>query len=107
MSKVISDPMNGTTNPKLIPGAIVEYCIQAVNASGGAAASNVAISDPLPAQTTYLSSYGIYINGTVTTGSCNTDGTAGGTFASGTVSGTLASVASGTARTLYFRATIN
>jgi uncharacterized repeat protein (TIGR01451 family) len=106
-SKIISDPFNNTTNPKLIPGAVVEYCVQAANAAGGAAASNVSISDVLPAQTTYLSSFGVLIDGTVTSGSCDANGSAGGTFASGTVSGTLVSVPAGSARTLYFRATIN
>ena len=107
VSKIISDPINGTTNPKMIPGATVEYCIQVANAAGGAAATSVAISDPLPSQTTYDSTYGIFLNGTVTGGVCNTDGTAGGSFSAGTVSGTLASVAAGSTRTLYFRTTIN
>lgn len=106
-SRVVSDPSNGTTNPKMIPGAVIEYCIQVANASGGAAASNVAISDPLPATTTFLGGFGPFINGTTTGASCNADGTAGGSFAGGTVSATLPSVAAGTTRTLYFRATIN
>ena len=106
-SKVISDTINLLTNPKLIPGAVVEYCIQAINAAGGAAASNVTISDVLPTQTTFLSSFGILLNGTATSGVCDGNGTAGGTFATGTVTGTLVSVPMGTARTLVFRATIN
>ena len=106
-SKVISDPSNGATNPKLIPGALVEYCIQVANAAGGAGATNVGISDVLPAQTTYSAGFGIFINGTITAGSCNADGVTGGAFSAGTVSGTLASVPAGSARTLYFRATIN
>ena len=65
-SRVISDPLNGTTNPKLIPGAVVEYCITVANGSGGAAAANVAISDTLPATTTYDASFGVKVNGTVT-----------------------------------------
>ena len=105
-SRVVDDPVNGTTNPKLIPGATVEYCITVTNAAGGAAASSVAISDILPANVTYVAS-SILLNGTVTGLTCNADGTAGGSFASGTVSGTLASVAAGTARTLVFRATVN
>ena len=28
---LISDPINGTTNPKMIPGAVVEYCIALAN----------------------------------------------------------------------------
>lgn len=106
-SKIISDPFNGTTNPKMIPGATVEYCITVANAAGGAPASNVAISDVLPSATTYLSSFGIFLNGTVSSGLCNADGTAGGSYASGTVSGSLSSVAAGDARTLLFRVTVN
>ncbi len=110
-SRIVSDPVNGTSNPKMIPGATIEYCIVVANGSGGAAATSVNISDPLPAQTTYDSSYGIFQSGTYTgtapTGTCNLDGTAGGSFAAGTVSGTLGTVNPGTTRTLYFRATIN
>ena len=106
-STIISDPLNGTTNPKMIPGATVGYCIQVSNAAGGATATNVAISDPLPSQTTYNSTYGIFLNGTVTGGVCNADGTTGGSFAGGTVSGTIASLAAGSTKTLYFQVTIN
>jgi hypothetical protein len=66
----------------------------------------VAISDPLPATVTYVAGSTL-LNGTVTSGTCNVDGTAGGSFASGTVSGTLASVAAGETKTLVFQATIN
>jgi len=104
---VIDDPINGTTNPKLVPGATVQYCVAVANASGGATASNVAISDSLPAEVTYASSYGIKLNGTVSGGVCQTDGTSGGSYSAGTVSGTLASVAAGETRTLLFRATID
>ncbi len=107
LSVIISDPLNGTTNPKAIPGAVIEYCIVVANAAGSAAATSVAISDPLPTTVTYNSAYGIFLNGTVTSGVCNFDGSAGGTFASGTVSGTLASVAASETKTLRFRATIN
>jgi hypothetical protein len=108
-SKVISDPQNGTTNPKLIPGATVEYCIQVANAAGGATAQAPAVSDVVPSQTTYDATFGIKLNGTVTAGVCNADGTTGGTYTAGTttVSGTLSDVAAGATRTLYFRATIN
>lgn len=105
-STVISDPVNGTTNPKLIPGATVEYCIAVSNASGGAAANNIAVSDILPATLTYVAS-SIRLNGTVTGLTCNADGSAGGSFASGTVSGTITTVAAGDTRTLVFRATVN
>jgi hypothetical protein len=108
-SKVISDPLNGTTNAKLIPGATVEYCIQVANAAGTATATAPSISDVVPAQTTYDATFGIKLNGTVTGGVCNADGTTGGTYTAGTttVSGTLSDVAASATRTLYFRATIN
>lgn len=46
-SKVISDPFNNTTNPKAIPGAVVEYCIIVTN-PGAQAATLVTLVDNLP-----------------------------------------------------------
>lgn len=46
-STVFSDPFNGTTNPKAIPGAVMEYAIELTN-SGGANATGVVITDTLP-----------------------------------------------------------
>jgi len=106
-SRVISDPLNGATNPKLIPGAIVEYCISTVNGPGGASASNVAISDTLPSATTYEPTFGVRVNGTVTSGTCNADGAIVGAHASGVVSGTIPTLAAGDTRTVLFRVTIN
>lgn len=105
-SRLISDPVNLTTNPKAIPGAVIEYCIIVANAGGSQTATDVAISDPLPGEVTYITS-STYLNGSVTGGNCNEDGSAGGSFASNTVSGTLSSVAGGETKTLRFRATIN
>jgi uncharacterized repeat protein (TIGR01451 family) len=107
VSSVISDPLNGTTNPKLIPGAVVQYCVTVKNAAGGASATGINVSDLLPTTTTYQSSTGILINGTVTGTTCNADGTAGGNFAAGTVTATIPTVAAGDARTVVFRVTIN
>jgi uncharacterized repeat protein (TIGR01451 family) len=55
-SAVISDPINSTTNPKAIPGATIEYCVDVDNTSGGAAATSVVITDAIPANTTYVAS---------------------------------------------------
>jgi uncharacterized repeat protein (TIGR01451 family) len=106
-SRVISDPLNGTTNPKLIPGAVVEYCITVANGAGGAAAANVAISDTLPATTTYEPTFGVKVNGTYTSSTCNADGVIVGAHASGVVSGSIPSIAAGDTRTVLFRVTIN
>lgn len=107
VSRIVSDPFNGTANPKLIPGATVEYCISVKNAAGSATATNIALADLLPTSLTYNSTFGILLNGTVTGSTCNADGTTGGSYASGTVSGTIASLPASDARTLVFRATIN
>ena len=108
-SVLISDPVNGTTNPKAIPGAVLEYCISVANAAGSATATSLALSDPLPATVTYNSAYGAFINGTVTGATCNADGTAGGSYNAGTttVSGTLNNLTAGSTETLRFRTTIN
>jgi uncharacterized repeat protein (TIGR01451 family) len=108
-SRVISDPINGTTNPKLIPGAVVEYCI-AVGNSGGAPATSVVINDPVPAQLTFNAGtilLGGTYTGTVPSGTCDFNGTAGGSYTGTTVSGTIASIAAGASSTLVFRATVN
>lgn len=106
-SRVISDPFNGTTNPKMIPGAVVEYCVAVANAAGSATATNVGVSDAIPAETSYLAAFGIKVNGTVTGATCNADGASGGSFTAGVVSGTLSDIAAGITRTLVFRVTVN
>ena len=105
-SRVISDPINNSSDPKLIPGAVVEYCIAVSNAAGGAAADSVTITDSLPSTLTFVAG-SIYLNATVTSGVCNADGTAGGSFSSPTVTGTLSSIAAGATRALRFHATVN
>jgi uncharacterized repeat protein (TIGR01451 family) len=52
-SSVVNDPFNGATNPKAIPGATVQYAITVTN-TGAAAATGVAVNDPLPANTTFV-----------------------------------------------------
>jgi uncharacterized repeat protein (TIGR01451 family) len=104
-SRVISDPVNATTNPKLIPGAVIEYCVAVAN-SGSAAATSVVITDPVPGQLTFNAG-SILLGGTVTGGTCDFNGATGGSYAAPNVSGTIASIAAGTASTLVFRATVN
>ena len=48
---VYSDPANGTTNPKAIPGAVIVYTVTVTN-TAGAAASNVTVTDNLNAMIT-------------------------------------------------------
>lgn len=49
---VVSDPINGTTNPKAIPGAVIEYTVNITNAAGSAIAQTVTVSDDLTALVT-------------------------------------------------------
>jgi len=108
-SRVVEDPVNGTNNPKAIPGATVEYCITVANASGAVTATDVAVSDDLPFDVTYIA------NSTFVDGDNNcANGTAGGTFTTGTgpngedqVEGDLSDVAGGQTRSLYFRVLID
>jgi hypothetical protein len=51
-SAVISDPSNGTTNPKAIPGAVIEYTVLISNAAGAATASNISFTDSLNSEIT-------------------------------------------------------
>jgi uncharacterized repeat protein (TIGR01451 family) len=116
-SAVISDPFNGTTNPKAIPTAVVEYTIVVSN-TGATAATNVSISDLIPANTTAaLGQYGgagldiqqqtgAGANTTCTASGADADGCA---IAAGTLTVTIANVQTGAAnnRTVRFRVTIN
>lgn len=107
-SRVVSDPVNGETNPKAIPGATVEYCITVANATGAALATDVSIVDDLPFDVTFLTGTS-FVDGDA---SC-ANGTAGGTFSEGTgpdsrdqVLADLSDVAEGQTRSLYFRVEI-
>ena len=48
-STLISDPVNGTANPKMIPGAIVNYVVTVTNAGTGPVDANtITVIDPIP-----------------------------------------------------------
>ncbi len=50
VSSVLSDPVNGTTSPKAIPGAFIQYTINVSNQGIGPVDSDsLEVSDPLPA----------------------------------------------------------
>jgi uncharacterized repeat protein (TIGR01451 family) len=52
LSTIIADPVNGTTNPKNIPGAVVEYCILMQNPGSGTT-TNLVGTDTIPTTLTY------------------------------------------------------
>jgi uncharacterized repeat protein (TIGR01451 family) len=123
-STVVSDTFNGTTNPKAIPGATVEYAVTVTN-TGAVAATGLSIADPLPANTTFVQNG--YSSGTrdvrLTVGSTDTfciaeaggtdtnaDGcvrTAGGVLQVGAPALGAVAVGAANAVTLRFRVTIN
>jgi uncharacterized repeat protein (TIGR01451 family) len=52
VAQTLSDPNNGTANPKAIPGATVQYVINVANQGLGAVdAASIVITDPLPVAT--------------------------------------------------------
>lgn len=107
ISWVISDPVNSTTNPKRIPGAIIGYCIIINNAAGGTAASNVSISDTLPAATTYEAGT-VLLGGSESSGTCSGGTTSTASFSAGVVSsGTISSIAANSNTVLWFQAKVN
>ena len=93
-SAVTQDPFNGTTNPKRIPGATIEYTITVTNAAGAADATGLVISDPLPTDLVYSS--------------CSVAGVAGVTcsYASPNVTTDAFTLPAGTTATLTIVATV-
>jgi len=52
VAAVLSDPINGGSDPKAIPGAFVQYTVNVVNQGIGAVdANSMEITDPVPANT--------------------------------------------------------
>ena len=113
-SSVISDPTNGATNPKAIPGATMRYCILVTN-NGSGTATGIAVTDPLPASTTFVP--GSLRSGTScanaatveddnATGADESD-PFGASFAATTVAATTASLTPASAMAITLDVTIN
>ena len=94
-SAIISDPFNGTTNPKRIPGATIQYSIVVSNAAGASPATGIVITDVVPATLT--------IGTTTISGGTSTTASATGQ----TVSSAAFDLAAGESATLLITATIN
>jgi uncharacterized repeat protein (TIGR01451 family) len=115
-STVVSDPFNGATNPKAIPGAIVEYCLD-VNNTGTATANAIVLTDVIPTNTTY-SAGTIKAAATGTGAACNLGsgtavvdtGDANGDFnvtTAGAVTVKAASISAGARFKAVFRVQVN
>jgi uncharacterized repeat protein (TIGR01451 family) len=113
-STLLSDPIRGTTNPLMIPGATVRYCVLISNAGPSNAASVNGI-DLIPSTTTYVP--GSMLSGTTCAGAATAeDDNASGADESNpmgaSVSGSTLTIVgpalnSGSAIALTYRATVN
>ncbi|MGH6652467.1 MAG: proprotein convertase P-domain-containing protein [Sphingopyxis sp.] len=113
-SSIVSDPVNGTTNPKAIPGAVMRYCLLVTN-MGSATATGIAITDAIPATMTYTPASlrsGTSCAGATTVEDDNAAGADesdpfGAAFAGTTVSATTATLAPTGAMAIAFTTTVN
>jgi hypothetical protein len=106
-SVVYSDPFNGTSTPRYIPGAVITYTITIDNTAGTSDATSVSISDALGAlPVTFATQFDDGVdtcaagNGIVVNGACYTNAADGGSpdasFGAGTVTVSGMTVAAGT-----------
>ena len=88
-SVVISDPVNGTTNPKAIPGAIVEYVIRVTNVGRRAVdSSSIVMIDEMPAGMAFLTTSPVtFTNGSPASGLNSFNAGTMVRFSSGSVGG--------------------
>ena len=101
-SVVISDPFNGASNPKAIPGARMRYTIVVTN-SGGTAATSVVLTDGIPTNTTYVAN-STTLNGVAKTDAIDADEVS---FAANTVTVNIGSLAAAGTATVTFDVTVN
>jgi hypothetical protein len=119
---VYSDPVNGTTSPRYIPGAVVTYTISITNPAGGSSATNVSIADAIGAlPITFVASFndgstdctgagfpsGIVINNSCFTNQGGDDNADFNVSAANTVTVTGQTVNAGTTTTIKYQATVN
>lgn len=119
-SAVVTDGIN-LIAPKAIPGATVQYCLTIQNSTLLVPASNIVLTDVIPANTTYVPG-SIRIGGLGTNGTCilggfpaNDDGTAvplspyGGSFTTSTktVSASIPTLLGNTSMAVSFQVVIN
>lgn len=104
VSFVVSDPVNGTVNPKRIPGARVRYTVVVTNsATASGSANNVVLNDPIPLNTSY-SPGSIVIDGAPQTDAVDADM---GAFVGNSVKANLGTMLPAASHTIRFDVTVN
>ena len=114
ISTLVSDPVNNTTQPKAIPGALMRYCVTVSN-TGSAGASLVDVSDTLPANVTYATASlrsGTSCGAATTVEDDNATGTddtdaLGASYSGGTVQAQASTLAVGTSVAVTYDVTVN
>ena len=106
----IWDPFNLAVNPRAIPGAIMQYSVAVTNSGGASAATNVSITDTLPATLVQVDPFtktgctncaGACIENPATTFNCS------GSWSVKTLTATdAASLSTGATTTFVYQATI-
>lgn len=114
VSALISDPVNGTTNPRAIPGAVMEYCILIQN-PGSATATSVVGTDVIPATLAYTA--GSMLSGASCAGATTAEDDDasgadesdpfGASISGNTLTATAASLGPSAGFALKFRTTVN
>ena len=113
-SSIVSDPVNGTANPKAIPGARMRYCILVTN-NGSGTATGINLADPLPAGTSFVPGSlrsGTSCAGAATAEDDNASGADegdpfGASITGATVAATTATLLPAAAMAITFEITIN
>ncbi len=101
---LISDPINGMTNPKSIPGAIVHYTINITNdATASATANSVAFTDVIPSDTAYEANT-IKLNGGTLTDVAGDDA---GEISGSTISVNTGNINAGQTAVIEYDVTVN
>ncbi|MGB7405125.1 MAG: hypothetical protein WA906_05505 [Pacificimonas sp.] len=118
------DPISLASNPKAIPGAVVEYCLEVIN-SGGADATSVSFTDNLPTGVSFLNTgnrpsptasenapfFDVGAASCTTTGTSEDEDATGagdvGSHSGGTVSADLGDITAGNTEVVRFRAVID
>ncbi len=106
-SAVISDPYTAPGGtPQAIPGAVIQYTLS-VSATGTATANNVVITDPIPANTTYVPA-SMTLNGTALTDAADADAGDFNITTPGAITVKVGPIAGGgAAQTITFKVKIN
>lgn len=113
-SSIVSDPVNGTADPKAIPGATMRYCLLVTN-NGSSTATAINVADPLPPTMSFVAGSlrsGTSCAGATTVEDDNAAGADesdpfGASFAGATVSATTPTLAPAAAMAVAFNVTVN